>query len=124
MKAINSVLFGVLTLNILIPSLEFICAQAPYSMRGLLSGYIQLNFWVAYIAGNVFAHKFLEYCQASSCSIVNASVGAGLGIAAFLFYMITAGCYKKRVRDDIDHPHTWVEDVYDRYLSAVNYQNP
>ena len=44
------------------PSLEFVCAQAPYNMRGLLSGYIQLNFWVAYIAGNVLAYKLFEYC--------------------------------------------------------------
>ena len=104
MKAINSVLYGVLTLNI-IPSLEFVCAQAPYNMRGLLSGYIQLNFWVSYIAGNVLAYKLFEYCQGSSCSIANASVGAGLGIAAFLVYLISARWYKKRVRDDIDHPH-------------------
>ena len=124
MKASNSVLFGVLTLNILIPSLEFICAQAPYNMRGLLSGYIQLNFWAAYFAGNVVAYKLFEYCQGYSCSLANTTVGAGLGITAFLVYLITAHWYKKRVRDDIDHPHKWVEDVYDRYLSAVNYQNP
>ena len=124
MKAIDQVLYGVLTLNILIPSLEFVCAQAPYNMRGLLSGYIQLNFCAAYIAGNVLAYKLFEFCQGSSCSLANVSVGVGLGIAAFLVYLITARWYKKRVRDDIDHPHKWVEDVYDRYLSAVNYRNP
>ena len=124
MKAINSVLYGVLTLTILIPSLEFVCAQAPYNMRGLLSGYMQLIFWVAFNAGNVLAHKLRHSCQSSSCFLANTSVGAALGIAAFLVYLITARWYKKRVRDDIDHPHKWVEDVYDRYLSAVNYQNP
>ena len=124
MKASNSVLYGVLTLNTLIPSLEFVCAQAPYNMRGLLSGYLQLNFWIAYLAGNVPSSSFNDYCQGPSCSLINTSVGAGLGIAAFLLYMITACWYKKRVRDDIDHPHKWVEDVYDRYLSAVDYQNP
>ena len=27
--------------------------------------------------------------------------------------------YKTRVRDDIDTPHQWVEEVYDRYLTAA-----
>ena len=124
MKAINPILYGVLTLNVIIPSLEFVCAQAPYNMRGLLSGYIQLNVWVSFIAGNVLAYKLFEYCQGSSCSLAKASFGAALGIAAFLLYMITARWYKKRMRDDIDHPYKWVEDVYDRYLSAINYRNP
>ena len=123
MKVINSVLYGVLTLTILIPSLEFVCAQAPYNMRGLLSGYIQLNIWVAVNMGNIFAPKLRHYCQSSSCFPAYMSVGAALGIVAFLVYLVTARWYKKRVRDDIDHPHKWVEDVYDRYLSAANYQN-
>ena len=124
MKIINSILYGVLLMTIMIPSLEFVCAQAPYNMRGLLSGYIQLIFWVAFNAGNVLAHKLRHSCQSSSCSLANTSVGAALGIAAFLVYLVTARWYKKRVRDDIDHPHKWVEDVYDRYLSAVDYRNP
>ena len=74
-------------------------------MRGLLSGYIQLNFWIAFITGNVLLYKYHEYCQGSSCFVVNTSVGTGLGIFAFLAYLITAHWYKKRVRDDIDHPH-------------------
>ena len=124
MRVINSVLYGVLTLTITKPTLEFVCAQAPYNMRGLLSGYIQLSIWVAFNAGNVFAYKLRHYCHSSSCFLANTSVGAGLSITAFFVYLITAHWYKKRVRDDIDHPHKWVEDAYDRYLTAVNNRNP
>ena len=86
-KIINSVLYGVLTLYIIIPSLEFVCAQAPYNVRGLLNWYIQLNSWIAFIAGNMIAYKFLQYCQGSSYSLFDASVGAGLGIPAFIVYI-------------------------------------
>ena len=75
-------------------------------------------------AGNVVAYKLFEYCQGPSCFLAIVSVGVGLGITAFLVYLISARWYKRRVRDDIDHPHKWVEDVYDRYLSAVSYQSP
>ena len=119
--AINSVLFAVLMLAIVIPSMEFVCAQAPYNMRGLMTGYMQLVFWLAFILGYVLTFEFVYHCQTSSCSLVDGSVGAALSIFAFLLYLIIARWYKRRVRDDIDTPHKWVEDVYDRYLSAVNY---
>ena len=116
---INSVLYGVLVAAMFIPSTEFVCAQAPYNMRGLMTGYIQFSFWLAYAFGNLLAFKFFQYCQTSSCSLANASFGAAVSIFAFLLYLIIAHWYKRRVRDDIDTPHKWVEDVYDRYLSAA-----
>ena len=80
---------------------------------------------MAFNIASVVSLKFRQYChdQSYSCYLAYISVGAALGIVAFLVYLITARWYKKRVIDDIDHPHKWVEDVYDRYLSAVNYQN-
>ena len=119
MLGINSVMYGILLVTLTIPSLEFICAQAPYCMRGLMSGYMQLILWLAFIFGNVFSSKFLQYCQTPSCYLAYASVGAAIGIFAFLVYLIIAHWYKRRVRDDIDTPHKWVEDVYDRYLTAA-----
>ena len=119
MMGINSVLYGVLLVTMFIPSLEFVCAQAPYNMRGLMTGYILFAFWLAFASGNLLAFKFLQYCKASSCSLANASVGVAVSIFAFLLYLIIARWYKRRVRDDIDTPHKWVEDVYDRYLSAA-----
>ena len=116
---INSVLYGVINVIMFISSLEFVCAQAPYNMRGLMSGYLQFTFWVAFVLGRVFAVKFLQYCQTPGCSLANASVGAAVSIFAFLLYLIIARWYKRRVRDDIDTPHKWVEDVYDRYLTAA-----
>ena len=119
MEGINSVLCGMLLAFSVTACFEFVCAQSPYNMRGLMSGYIQFVAWIAVIAGNAFNFKFLQYCQASGCSLANASVGAAVSIFAFFVYLIIARWYKRRVRDDIDTPHKWVEDVYDRYLSAA-----
>ena len=118
MLGINSVLFGVLSVTSTIALFEFISAQAPYSMRGLMSGYMQFIFWLAVFTGSLYGFEFTQHCQTLTCSLVNASVGAAVSIFAFLVYLIIARWYKRRVRDDIDTPHKWVEDVYDRYLSA------
>ena len=40
MLGITSVLLGVLEAILIMACFEFICAQAPYNMRGLLNGYI------------------------------------------------------------------------------------
>ena len=120
MMGVNSVLYGVLVMALGTPSIEFICAQAPYNMRGLMTGYILFTFGSAFVLGNVIEIKIFQYCQtSSSCSLANASVGAALSIFAFLLYLIITHWYKRRVRDDIDTPHKWVEEVYDRYLSAA-----
>ena len=116
---LNSILYGVLAVTLIAAMFEFVCAQAPYNMRGLMNGYIQLVFWLAFFGSFVYTFNFIRYCQAPTCSLINASVGAVVSFFAFLLYLIVASWYKRRVRDDIDTPHKWVEDVYDRYLSAA-----
>ena len=119
MLGITSVLYGVLLVILIMSCIEFICAQAPYNMRGLLTGYIQLVICSAIAAGLAFSSGFSKYCPTPTCSLASASVGAAVSIFAFLLYLIIARWYKKRVRDDIDTPHQWVEEVYDRYLTAA-----
>ena len=119
MLGINSVLFGMLVVTLFTACFEFICAQAPYSMRGLMSGYIQFVPWLAFAAAYALDFEYIKYCRTSHCSLASASVSAAISIFAFLLYLITARWYKRRVRDDIDTPHKWVEDVYDRYLTAA-----
>ena len=119
MMGINSILYGVFLVAMFRPSLEFICAQAPYNMRSLLTCYIQFIFWLAFISGEMYSFEFHKYCRAPGCSLANASAGVALSMFAFVLYLIIAHWYKRRVRDDIDTPHKWVEEVYDRYLTAA-----
>ena len=119
MLGISSVLHGVLGAILIMACFEFICAQAPYNMRGLLNGYILMVIWLSVVPGRAFAQIISKYCLTPTCSLVNASVGAVVSILAFLLYLIIARWYKTRVRDDIDTPHQWVEEVYDRYLTAA-----
>ena len=120
MLGISSVLYGVLGAILIMACFEFICAQAPYNMRGLLTGYIVMVMWLSILVpGIAFSQIFSKYCPTPTCSLASASVGAAVSIFAFLLYLIIAHWYKKRVRDDIDTPHQWVEEVYDRYLTAA-----
>ena len=74
MLGISSVLYGVLSAILIMACFEFICAQAPYNMRGLLNGYIQLVIWAAFVAGSAFSWHFFNYCLTPTCSLASASV--------------------------------------------------
>ena len=123
-KFIHTWLYGFLLGRIIISSTEFVCAQSPYSMRGLLSG---LYFFIIGLSVNLGVEVFqwyteLSYLSSKYCLIILYSFGGGLSIVGFLLYLVVAGQYKRRVRDEEYHPHACIEDIYDRYLTQANIQ--
>ena len=99
-------------------ALEFICAQSPYNMRTLVTGYTILLFLSSELLGSLLRRAFDVNCTGPYCSIILNSITLSLAVIGFLLHCILARWYKKRVRDDIYSPHRLVEEVYDRYLSC------
>ena len=98
--------------------LEFVCAQSPYNMRGLLTAYmiflallsLSLNFLMKFV--HFFIYKHSKY-------YVVPSISTALSVIALVLYCLLARWYKRRVRDEDYNAHRVVEEVYDRYLSHV-----
>ncbi len=100
---------------------EFICAQSPYGMRGLILG---LYFMIFSLCMGVmctiltaFALGFKDYAGTSlSCGTSYIMSVIVLGIVGFIFYIFTANWYKKRQRGgqtDINH-QTIIESYYEK----------
>ena len=87
--------------------LEFICAQAPYNIRGKFGGLIIL------ITGSSLSLKGI-----APHSITIYEIGTGLSLFGLVFYCLLARWYKMRVGDEEYYVQTEVEKMYDRYLSA------
>ena len=98
---------------------EFVCAQSPYSMRGFLSGLNFLTITLSVTVGLAIYNNFIEPCHSKHCLIIPYSIGGGLSIAGFLLYLVVAGRYKRRVRDEEYNPQTHIEAIYDRYLTQA-----
>ena len=100
--------------------LQFMCAQSPYNMRGLL-----LSLVVFFVIASGGVHVMLGYyittkvCTKSWCFLVSFSVTTTLCFIGFLLFCVVARWYKLRVRDDDYSPQRVVEEVYDRYLTAA-----
>ena len=106
---IPHVLQGVAYLLVFMTALEFICAQAPLRLKGLLIG-----FWYASLA----VHYLLEiadmYIIASNSWEIFHEVKAFLIAMCLFFYLYVSERYHYRVRDEVVNERFLVEEKYER----------
>ena len=115
-QATNGILFQFLLTLIL----QFVCAQSPYNMRGLLLSLVVI-FLITFVGAQVALGFYFttRICTQPWCPLVSYSVQLVLHIFGFLLFCVVARWYKVRVRDDDYSPQRVVEEVYDRYLTAA-----
>ena len=110
---------GPLMFVLLSAVLEFVCAQSPYNMRAIVTGYATLSSILSPLfLGRLLVLGYKRVVVGMYHSIIFNSITVLLAVIGFLLHCILARWYKRRVRDDIYSPHRLVEEVYDRYLSA------
>ena len=104
--------------------LEFMCAQSPYNMRGLLlSLVVPLVIAIAGVNVIIGLYHLANICSHTWCSLVSFSVRTVVCLIGFLLFCVVARWYKRRVRDEDYSPQRVVEEVYDRYLTAAAAQS-
>ena len=117
---LHSLTLSTLTQYVVTLILEFMCAQSPYNMRGLMLSLTVLLLLVSSGVQSVFNLYFTtEICTQPWCPLVSYSIELALQIIGFLLFCIVAHWYKRRVRDDYYSAQQVVEEVYDRYLTAA-----
>ena len=110
---------GVVTLLLLTGVLEFVCAQSPYNIRGLLTGYTNFVLFLSMSLG-ALAFELADFFRTSTHVVIYGSISAFLSLLGLILYCVLAQWYKMRVRDEDYSPHRVVEEVYDRYLSQAH----
>ncbi len=109
-------LSGFLTVLLINGILEFVCAQSPYNMRGLLTGYMIFLLFLS-----LSLNSFVGFLQNGKDLPIYTlpSLYTALNMIGLVLYCLLARWYKMRVRDEDYNAHRVVEEVYDRYLSHV-----
>ena len=121
---LNQLTRGILSQFLLTLILEFMCAQSPYNMRGLLLSLVTLFVSISAGVQKIIGFYFnTNICTQSWCSLVPYSVQFVLYMIGFLLFCVVACWYKRRVRDEDYSPQRVVEEVYDRYLTAAAAQS-
>ena len=98
-------------------TMQFVCAQSPYNMRGLLTGYSVFLHLASIGTGLVIFQQFRIVTTITYKDIIEWSLATGLSLVGFILHCVLAHWYKRRVRDEEYNVHRVVEEVYGRYLS-------
>ena len=91
---------------LLIATIEFICAQAPYSMKDLLLGFTYFGYasalFISYLTTAFLKYRKLNKEVVLSCGVWFFLVCSVVTVLATVMLVCIGMCYKKRQRDD--HP--------------------
>ena len=100
-----------------------VCPVSIQYARTSLRKLLLLSLFVCY-SGHASLECLFRNLSLKHCLIIPYSIGGGLSIAGFLLYLVVAGRYKRRVRDEEYNPQTHIEAIYDRYLSQAQASLP
>ena len=120
---IISILNGVASPLINITVLEFISAQSPHTMKGLLLGVFYalrgLFITLGCILTLVFAQEKLwgDHRGIFDCGFYYYLSNSVLGVIGLVVFLMAARQYRNRERDDPPYTHQYAEDYYSRYAS-------
>ena len=93
-------------------ALEFICAQSPRTMQGLLIGLWYAMFSIKYLMNSL--DGVLD--PSSVGMVVYQAVRSGLVLVSLVMYLCVSRAYQYRVRDWVVHVQWMVEDVIERRI--------
>ena len=116
-----SVVIGIEAVSLYVALFEFLCAQAPYTMKGLIIGLsfsaVALSTALTSATVTTWVHAWSQPVTYPTCAfwfylfiIVVTVVGLGL------FGTVTKW-YKKRERNELLHEQRFVEDYYNKYIN-------
>ena len=120
-----SVLIGIGPTLVTVTIFEFLSAQSPHSMKGLLLGtYYCITGIYQFISSVVLVPfalpNFWETSTYTGCEFGYYLFTFISGTIGFILFLVTVRWYKYRVREDQPYDQRFVVDIYDRYLNQAN----
>ena len=111
---IPQIIEGVSSLLVFMTMLEFICAQAPNTMKGLLIGIWYAMLLIQYMGMN-FVKATLDESNSSEWCIYGGVKGLCIFVSIVL-YSVVCKYYHYRERDEVVNEQAIIEDLFEREL--------
>ena len=115
-----SIIMGIETLTLFVSLFEFICAQTPYDMKGLIVG---LGFCAVALSEALVGATLIPWVLAwprpptyPTCAFWFYLFVILVTVVSLVIFCIVAKWYKKRERNELLHQQRFVEDFYDKYI--------
>ena len=111
---IPQILHGLSLILVFLTMLEFICAQAPHKMKGLLIGIWYSTKSIKFLTVNVL-DELLLLNDDMVWSVYRGLKGFGIFLSIMLFFLVSKN-YHYRERDEIVNEQAIIEEHYEREL--------
>ena len=112
---IPNALQGLSILLVFMTALEFICAQAPLRLKGLLIGV-----WYAFLAVNYLLVQTPElFIIESTTWKIFHGIKAGFVFLSLVMYLCVSRRYRYRLRDEVVNEQYLIEEIYERELDLA-----
>lgn len=110
---IQQLLSALSNMLIVISCFEFICAQSPHSMKGMLVGLSYAVRGLFQLIGAILIFPFLYWkFSYPSCGFAYYSMNVVIGLVSFIMFVWVAKRYKLRERDEPSRERQFVEEYY------------
>ena len=118
-----NILVGLTYIILFISTIEFICAQAPYNMNGMLVG-MSLTIICLFVTLGVllpftWSSKWFDILDTSTCGIWFYLTTLVLAVVSSALLGLVIRWYKARERDEIPSSQNLVEEVYHKYQTQA-----
>ena len=114
---VPQILQGLSFLLVFMSAIEFICAQAPLRLKGLLIGLWYASLSVHYLLVEV-PDIYIPLTDGTTWEIVQ-EVKAFLIALSLIFFAYVSGRYRYRVRDEVVNEQYLIEDIYEREIQVA-----
>ena len=99
---------------------EFICAQSPHAMKGLLIGTFFAVKGIFQLIGSLLSFPFVNWTTEQeglllSCGSIYYLVNAAIALTGLFIYICISKRYKYRERDEPDNIYRYAEEYYSKY---------
>ena len=102
-------------------SIEFVCAQAPYNMIGVLIGLLLIFLTLFITIGILLLEAFKQnWFHSNTCGIWFYLITLVLAVVSSALHGLVIRWYKARERDEITRSQDLVEEVYHRYQEQAS----
>ena len=94
--------------------LEFICAQAPFRLKGFMIGIWYAMFSIKYVFVNII--DYIVFSKGDKAWIIYESIKIGIIGLSLLIFGISCRWYRYRERDEVVNVQGMIEDIFEKEL--------
>ena len=115
-NVVPSILAPISYILLVVPLFEFIIAQSPHSMKGILFGLYYIVYYG--LSEIVYLIEYYAFLKLPCTSPINCSATVSyivitiIALLSFIIYCIVAYKYKLRERDEVVNVHIFAEEYY------------